>query len=145
MPHTPSAKKRLRQSEDRRILNKDRNTELKSIRKKLLRAVHDGQKQEADQLYRQFSQRVDQAASVNTIHRNAAARAKARMARVIAGGPAAAAVVIGKGAVAELAKSETPRPTQASAPAPAKAAPAAKAPAKAAAPKAKPSAKKPTA
>jgi small subunit ribosomal protein S20 len=132
MPHTQSAKKRLRQSEERRIRNKDRTTEMKSIRKKLLRAVHDGQKQEAEQLYRDFSKSVDQAASVNTIHRNAAARAKSRLALVIKGGPAAAAIVIGKSAVATTA-----------APAAKAAATDAKAPAKA--PKAARKGKKPTA
>ncbi len=95
MPHTQSAKKRLRQSEERRIRNKNRTTELKTLRKRILRAVHDGQGQEAQTLYRTLSKHLDQAASSNTIHKNAAARAKARIARVIAGGPAAAAVVGG--------------------------------------------------
>src|SRR4051812_35235418 len=98
MPHTQSAAKRLRQNEVRRIRNKDRTTEIKSLRKRILRAVHDGQKPEAEQLYREFSQRLDQAAGQRTIHPNAAARSKARIARVITGGPAAAAVLIGKGA-----------------------------------------------
>jgi len=83
MPHTESAKKRLRQSEDRRVRNKDRTTELKSIRKKLLRALHDGEPKLADELYRDFTKRVDQAAAINTIHRNTAARAKARLAVAI--------------------------------------------------------------
>jgi small subunit ribosomal protein S20 len=112
MPHTQSAKKRLRQSEDRRIRNKTRTTELKTIRKRLLRAVHDGQKQEAETLYRDLSKRLDQAASINTIHPNAAARTKARMARVIAGGPAAAAVVIGRGAEAATKTAEPAKRTE---------------------------------
>ena len=91
MPHTESAKKRLRQSEDRRVRNKQRTTELKSIRKKLIRALHDGQPGEAEQLYRTFTKRVDQAAAINTIHRNTAARAKSRLAIAItAAGKAAA-------------------------------------------------------
>jgi small subunit ribosomal protein S20 len=95
MPHTQSAKKRLRQSEERRIRNKNRTTELKTLRKRILRAVHDGQTKEAEGLYRELSKHLDQAASLKTIHKNAAARTKARIARVIAGGPAAAAVVSG--------------------------------------------------
>ena len=67
MPHTLSAKKCLRQNEERRLRNKDRTTEIKSIRKRLLRAVHDGHKEEAQTLYRQFSKRIDQAAVLNTI------------------------------------------------------------------------------
>jgi small subunit ribosomal protein S20 len=80
MPHNLSAKKRLRQNEVRRLRNKARASELKTIRKKLLRAIHDGQKQEAEVLYKDLSQRLDQAASVRTIHKNAAARTKSRIA-----------------------------------------------------------------
>ena len=83
MPHTESAKKRLRQNEKRRLANKARATELKSIRKQLLRALHDGKKDEAQTFYRELTSRLDQAASLNVIHRNAAARAKARLAQRI--------------------------------------------------------------
>lgn len=80
MPHNLSAKKRLRQNEVRRLRNKARASELKTIRKKLLRAIHDGQKPEAEALYKDLSKRLDQAASVRTIHKNAAARTKSRIA-----------------------------------------------------------------
>jgi len=80
MPHNLSAKKRLRQNEVRRLRNKARASELKTIRKKLLRAIHDGQKQEAEALYKDLSKRLDQAASVRTIHKNSAARTKSRIA-----------------------------------------------------------------
>jgi small subunit ribosomal protein S20 len=80
MPHNLSAKKRLRQNEVRRLRNKARASELKTIRKKLLRAIHDGQKQDAESLYKDLSKRLDQAASVRTIHKNAAARTKSRIA-----------------------------------------------------------------
>jgi small subunit ribosomal protein S20 len=90
MPHTQSAKKRLRQNEVRRIRNKDRLTEIKSIRKQILRAIHDGQKQEAETLYREMTKHLDQAASQRTIHRNSASRTKARIAKAIATGRPAA-------------------------------------------------------
>lgn len=83
MPHTRSAAKRHRQSEDRRIRNKDRLTELKSIKKRIVRAVHDGQKAEAETLYREVTKALDQAASRKTIHKNAASRTKARLAKAI--------------------------------------------------------------
>ena len=83
MPHTRSAAKRHRQSEDRRIRNKDRLTELKSIKKRIVRAVHDGQKAEAETLYREVTKALDQAASRKTIHKNAAARTKSRLAKAI--------------------------------------------------------------
>ena len=80
MPHNNSAKKRARQNETRRQRNKSRLTELKTIRKQVLRALHDGKPDEAKTLYREMSSRLDQAASLNAIHRNNAARTKARMA-----------------------------------------------------------------
>jgi len=81
MPNNASAAKRLRQTAKRRVLNKARKTELKTIRKKLLRAVHDGHKDEAEALYRRFSKRVDQAAAKGVFHKNTASRDKARLAR----------------------------------------------------------------
>jgi small subunit ribosomal protein S20 len=110
MPHTLSAKKRLRQNEERRIRNKDRTTEIKSIRKRILRAVHDGHEAEAKTLYRQFTKRIDQAASLNTIHKNAADRSKSRIAKVIAGGPAAAAIVSGIRIEVKTKPKTTPAP-----------------------------------
>ena len=84
MPHTRSAAKRHRQSEERRIRNKDRLTEIKTLKKRIQRAVHDGLKTEAEGLYREVTKALDQAASVNTIHKNTVARAKSRMAKAIA-------------------------------------------------------------
>lgn len=80
MPHNQSAKKRLRQNEERRVRNKDRLTELKTIRKQLTRAINDGQKDKVDGIYRKLSKCVDQAAALNTVHKNTAARVKSRLA-----------------------------------------------------------------
>ena len=84
MPHTASAAKRHRQSEERRVRNKDRLTELKTIKKRITRAVHDGLKTEAETLYREITKRLDQASAANTLHRNTASRTKARLAKAIA-------------------------------------------------------------
>lgn len=92
MPHTASAAKRLRQNVKRRTRNSDRLTELKTLRKKLLRALNDGKKDEAQTLYRTLTRRVDQASAKRTVHPNAAARIKARLAlRLAAPAPAAKA------------------------------------------------------
>lgn len=80
MPHNQSAKKRLRQNEERRVRNKARLTELKTIRKQLARAINDGQKDQVEGIYRRLAKRVDQAASVHTVHKNTAARIKSRLA-----------------------------------------------------------------
>lgn len=84
MPHTRSAAKRLRQNEKRRLANKGRLSEIKSLKKQIERAIHDGQGAQAQTLYREFAKRVDQAASVSTIHKNRAARLKGRIAVAIA-------------------------------------------------------------
>ncbi len=107
MPHTRSAAKRHRQSEERRIQNKDRTTELKTIKKRITRAIHDGKKDEAETLYRDLSKRLDQAASVNTIHKKTASRQKSRVALAIAkGAPAPAAKTAPK---AKAAKPAAPK------------------------------------
>lgn len=83
MPHTESAKKRLRQNEERRLRNKARATELKTLKKQIERHLHDGESAQAAELYNRFAQRVDQAASGSTLHKNTAARAKGRVAAKI--------------------------------------------------------------
>jgi small subunit ribosomal protein S20 len=80
MPHNLSAAKRHRQNEKRRLQNKDRLTELKTLKKKVLRAVHDQKPADAETLFREFTQRVDQAAQGRTVHPNAANRLKSRLA-----------------------------------------------------------------
>lgn len=80
MPSSKSAAKRDRQNEKKRLANKARKTELKTIAKKLLRAVHDGHADEAQTIYRRYAKRVDQAAAKGVLHSNAASRHKSRMA-----------------------------------------------------------------
>ncbi len=84
MPHTESAKKRLRQNESRRLRNKARLTELKTLRKQVLRAHNDGKPAEAQTAYERLTKRLDQAASAKVIHANTAARSKSRMALALA-------------------------------------------------------------
>ena len=91
MPHNNSARKRMRKNEVRRVRNKDRLTELKTIRKQILRALHDKEQSKAEGLYVQLTKRLDQAASNKTIHKNAAARAKSRLALKVQAAKAAPA------------------------------------------------------
>ena len=81
MPQIASAAKSLRQNEKRRLLNKARKTEIRTLRKKLLRAIHDEDAKGARSLYKRFSKRVDQAASKGVLHKNNAARSKSRLAK----------------------------------------------------------------
>lgn len=115
MPHNQSAKKRLRQNEERRIRNKDRLSELKTLRKQLARAMSDGKKDDVESIYRQLAKHVDQAASLNTVHRNTAARVKSRTAlkvQAFLNAPVKAAAVKAP-AVKAAAKSKAKAPAKA--------------------------------
>ncbi len=81
MPNKQSAEKRLRQDEKRRLLNKARKTELKTLNKQFVRAVHDGQKDEATSLCNRLAKRMDQAASRNVLHKNTVSRRKSAIAK----------------------------------------------------------------
>ena len=84
MPNSASAAKRLRQTEKRRLLNKDRKTELKSLAKKFDRAIHDGKKEDAVSVSREYIKRLDQAAGHNVVHKNYVSRHKASVATKVA-------------------------------------------------------------
>ena len=80
MPNTKSAKKRLRQSLERRARNRAVKSSLKTHIKKVLTAVDEG----ADAAptgdeFRTAAKKLDQAAAKGVIHRNKAARLKSRL------------------------------------------------------------------
>jgi small subunit ribosomal protein S20 len=76
-----SAKKRIRQNQVRRIRNHARKQRLKSGVRRFHDAVHDGDVERARSAFNALSKLVDQTAAKGTIHRNAAARRKSRLAR----------------------------------------------------------------
>jgi small subunit ribosomal protein S20 len=83
MPHTSSAKKRLRQTEKRRKRNRTAIKAIKVQIKKLSDLVGQGP---ADQVQTEFKltvKRLDKAAHKRVIHPNAAARKKSQLARLI--------------------------------------------------------------
>ena len=86
MPHTSSAKKRLRQTEKRREHNRDIMKQIKVQIKSLLKLVKD-QASTPEAVGTQFKaaiRRLDKAAAKNVIHPNQAARKKSQLARLIA-------------------------------------------------------------
>jgi small subunit ribosomal protein S20 len=80
MPHSRNAKKRLRQSLERREKNRSVKRELKTRVRKVVESVVAGKLDEAQSAMRVATQKLDRAAAHNIIHRNAAARTKSRMA-----------------------------------------------------------------
>ncbi|MDR1964874.1 MAG: 30S ribosomal protein S20 [Planctomycetaceae bacterium] len=83
MPNIKSAKKRLRQN----IATRDRNRICRSfVRnrcKNVVKAVREGNIEEADRLFREATKSLDQAGAKKIIHKNAAARKKSRLSALI--------------------------------------------------------------
>jgi len=82
MPNTKSAKKRMQQSEKRRVNNRSVKHSLKTqIRK--LRAAAAHHVDQVDGELRAFSKKVDKAAAHGVIHANTAARLKSRLSAAV--------------------------------------------------------------
>ncbi len=80
MAHSLSAKKRIRQNMAHRLRNRSRKQTLKTLTKKFLTAVHDGDATQAEEQFKTCCRMFDRVASKGTIHKNAAARHKSRLA-----------------------------------------------------------------
>lgn len=78
MPNTKSAKKRLRQNENRRLRNQSLRSQIKSRTRRILELESD---EGADELMSELYALLDRAARRRVLHPNAAARRKARVAR----------------------------------------------------------------
>lgn len=83
MPVIESAKKQLRQNIKRRARNFPVRSELKSLFKKGLEYIKDGNLEEAVKFLPKVYSIVDMACKKNIIHPNNAARKKSRLARAL--------------------------------------------------------------
>ena len=83
MPNTTSAKKALRKSEVRRLHNRSRRSALRTAVKRCRAAVAAGDTEGIQSTFRQAVKKLDQAAAKGLIHKNAAARTKARLAKLV--------------------------------------------------------------
>jgi small subunit ribosomal protein S20 len=81
--HTKSAKKRLRQSLERRERNRSTKSALKTYVKRVREAVNAGDLEKAETEGRLAARKLDLAASKNIIHKNAAARTKSRLSQFL--------------------------------------------------------------
>lgn len=81
MPHTKSAKKRLRQSHTRRLHNRAIRSELRTQIKKVLKAVKDGDAAVAQDALRLTYKKLDKCAMRKYLHPNTADRYKARLTK----------------------------------------------------------------
>lgn len=83
MPHTKSAKKRLRQNLKRRARNRAVKSALKTQIRKVREAIQAGDLARAEAEFRLAAKKADQAAAKRIIHPNKAARIKSRLAAKI--------------------------------------------------------------
>jgi small subunit ribosomal protein S20 len=79
MPNSASAKKRHRQSLDRRARNRAVKSALKTQIRKLKEAVEGGNATAATEELRVAGKKLDQAAAKGVIHKNTSARLKSRL------------------------------------------------------------------
>ena len=81
MAHSRSAKKRIRQNIKRRGRNRWRKGQVKQAVREFEESLRAGDAGKAADQLKVCYKRLDQVAAKNTIHKNAAARKKARLAR----------------------------------------------------------------
>lgn len=85
MPHTRSARKRLRQDEKRRRRNMATKRRIKNRIKEFHSLLSEGNIEEATRAFREIQKLLDRAGSKCIIHPNKADRVKAKLARELAG------------------------------------------------------------
>lgn len=84
MPNIKSAIKRVKVSQTKNLRNRVIKSRLKTLNKKFVAAVADKDQTQAAQLLKEVSSAVDKAAAKGTLHKNAANRKKAQLARAMA-------------------------------------------------------------
>ncbi|MEO6393558.1 MAG: 30S ribosomal protein S20 [Pyrinomonadaceae bacterium] len=83
MPNHKSAEKRVRQNENRRKINKNNRTALRTALKKFRTAVAAKDTAESKELLPITISRIDKAVQKGILHRNAAARHKSRLTKKV--------------------------------------------------------------
>jgi small subunit ribosomal protein S20 len=86
MANIRSQEKRIHRSERERLENRRRTSTVKTHFRRLQSAVEAGDGDAADREHRNLVSLIDKAAEYGALHRNNAARKKARAARLRAGG-----------------------------------------------------------
>ena len=82
MANIASQKKRIQRTERERLENRWRTSQVKTWFRRLEEAVGEGDAERADAEHRLLISKIDRALKSGAIHRNTAARRKARAARV---------------------------------------------------------------
>ena len=83
MPNTASSKKRLRQNEKLRVRNRAVKSVMRGQIRRVREAVAAGNGEQAQVELKIAQKRLDKAASTNLIHKNAPARTKSRLVKLV--------------------------------------------------------------
>jgi len=81
--HSLSAKKRIRQNAKQRARNRRRKGLIKEAVRKFQESLREGNTEQAAEQLKLCYKRLDMVAAKGTIHKNAAARRKARLAKAL--------------------------------------------------------------
>jgi small subunit ribosomal protein S20 len=84
MPHTRSAKKRLRQNQKRYLRNRSVKHAIKTYMRKVLACIENKDLGSARDYFRLAAKKIDKAAARRIIHPNKGARLKRRLAQKLA-------------------------------------------------------------
>jgi len=85
MPNIKQQEKRVRVAARQRLENLRYRSTIKTLTKRLESAVADGDKEAVETQYRKLVGLIDRAAVRGAIHKNAAARKKSQVARIVSG------------------------------------------------------------
>ena len=81
MAHSLSAKKRARQNEKRRTINRARKSQVKTQIKHFQETLSEGDVDAAAEQFRLVTAKLDKTAATSTMHKKTAARKKSRLAK----------------------------------------------------------------
>jgi small subunit ribosomal protein S20 len=79
--HSLSAKKRVRQNVKRRVVNRARRSQVRTLIKHLETTVGQGDAKAAGEQFHVIVRKLDKVASTSTMHKKTAARKKSRLAK----------------------------------------------------------------
>lgn len=79
MANTAQARKRIRQAEKSRLRNTSQRSRLRTFIKKVMIAIDNGDKEQAQAAYQIVAPKIDAAVTKGLIHKNKAARGKSRL------------------------------------------------------------------
>ena len=85
MPNHKSAKKRVRQNEKRRAVNRSRRSTLRTQIKKLRSAIAGSDQNQTQELLNPTVSIIDKAVNKGVLHKNTAARYKSRLTAHVSG------------------------------------------------------------